>query len=203
MSTLQGQVDRRRLIPAHGNSGATAGEDLREPGQSRRYYRVGATSGVLGVVFLMLGTALHPVPIDGNDAAAAFAVYAEVGRSVWLAAHLLPLAGITGMVLAVVLLSRAVSTTGTGRLWARLTEVTGAVAIAVTAVLQAVDSKRTLVDWGDPGAPTSGPCPTSPHSAVSPRGAGSPAARRKHGRCRRVGGEGQDDPRTHPSRRTA
>jgi hypothetical protein len=77
------------------------------------------------VVFLMLGTALHPVPADGNDAAVAFGVYAEVSRSVWLAAHLLPLVGITGMVLAMVLLSRAVATTGTGRLWARLTEVTG------------------------------------------------------------------------------
>ena len=63
-------------------------------------------SGVLGVVFLMLGTALHPVPADGNDPAVAFGVYAEVSRSVWLAAHLLPLVGITGMVLAMVLLSR-------------------------------------------------------------------------------------------------
>ena len=58
----------------------------------------------------MLGTALHPVPADGNDAAVAFGVYAEVSRSVWLAAHLLPLVGITGMVLAMVLLSRAVAT---------------------------------------------------------------------------------------------
>ena len=72
---------------------------------TRRYYSVGAASGVLGVVFLMLGTALHPVPADGNDAAVAFGVYAEVSRSVWLAAHLLPLVGITGMVLAMVLLS--------------------------------------------------------------------------------------------------
>ena len=58
-----------------------------------RYYSVGAASGVLGVVFLMLGTALHPVPADGNDAAVAFGVYAEVSRSVWLAAHLLPWSG--------------------------------------------------------------------------------------------------------------
>jgi hypothetical protein len=79
------------------------------PPATRRYYSVGAASGVLGVVFLMLGTALHPVPADGNDAAVAFGVYAEVSRSVWLAAHLLPLVGITGMVL----LSRAVATTGT------------------------------------------------------------------------------------------
>ena len=38
-----------------------------------------------------------------------------------LTAHLLPLVGINGMMLAMVLLSRAVATTGTGRLWARLT----------------------------------------------------------------------------------
>ena len=125
------------------------------PPATRRYYSVGAASGVLGVVFLMLGTALHPVPADGNDAAVAFGVYAEVSRSVWLAAHLLPLVGITGMVLAMVLLSRAVATTGTGRLWARLTEVTGAVAIAVTAVLQAVDgvALKAIVDmWAHASA---------------------------------------------------
>src|SRR3954447_389180 len=75
--------------------------------------RVGRTgpgalpSGVLGVVFLMLGTALHPVPADGNDAAVAFGVYAEVSRSVGLAAHLPPPVGLNGMVLAMVLLSRA------------------------------------------------------------------------------------------------
>ena len=125
------------------------------PPATRRYYSVGAASGVLGVVFLMLGTALHPVPADGNDAAVAFGVYAEVSRSVWLAAHLLPLVGITGMVLAMVLLSRAVATTGTGRLWARLTEVIGAVAIAVTAVLQAVDgvALKAIVDlWAHASA---------------------------------------------------
>ena len=125
------------------------------PPATRRYYSVGAASGVLGVVFLMLGTALHPVPADGNDAAVAFGVYAEVSRSVWLAAHLLPLVGITGMVLAMALLSRAVATTGTGRLWARLTEVTGAAAIAVTAVLQAVDgvARKAIVDlWAHASA---------------------------------------------------
>jgi hypothetical protein len=123
-------------------------DELSEPAQSRRYSSVGAASGVLGVVFLTLGTALHPVPPDGNDAAVAFGVYAEVSRSVWLAAHLLPLVGITGMVLAMVLLSRAVATSGTERLWARLTEVTGAAAIAVTEVLQAVDgvALKAIVD---------------------------------------------------------
>jgi hypothetical protein len=131
------------------------------PPATRRYYSVGAASGVLGVVFLMLGTALHPVPADGNDAAVAFGVYAEVSRSVWLAAHLLPLVGITGMVLAMVLLSRAVATTGTGRLWARLTEVTGAVAIAVTAVLQAVDgvALKAIVDmWAHASAADRSAC---------------------------------------------
>ena len=131
------------------------------PPATRRYYSVGAASGVLGVVFLMLGTALHPVPSDGNDAAVAFGVYAEVSRSVWLAAHLLPLVGITGMVLAMVLLSRAVATTGTGRLWARLTEVTGAAGIAVTAVLQQLTvsrSKRSSTCGRIPPPQTVPPC---------------------------------------------
>jgi hypothetical protein len=142
-------------MPAQDNIGTRAGDELPEPGQSRRYYRVGASSGVLGVVMLVAGTVLHPVPADGNDAAAAFAVYAAVSRPAWLAAHLLPLAGITGMVLALVLLSRSVAATGTGTLAARLTEVTGAAAIAATAALQAVDgiAVKAMVDlWSHASA---------------------------------------------------
>jgi len=137
-------------MPAQGNSGPAVGGEPGEPEQSRMYYRAGAASGVLGVVLLVFGTALHPVPADGNDAAVAFAVYAEVSRPAWLAAHLLPLVGITGMVVAMVLLSRAIATTGAGNLWARLTGVTGGAAIAVTAALQAVDGvalKATVDMW--------------------------------------------------------
>jgi hypothetical protein len=155
MSTLSGAGNWGRPIPVQENNEATACDRLRAPGQSRRYYRVGAASGVLGVVLLVLGTALHPVPADGNDAAAAFAVYAEVSRPAWLAAHLLPLAGITGMVLAMGLLSRSVATSGNRTLPARLTEITAAAAIAVTAVLQAVDgvALKAMVDmWSHASA---------------------------------------------------
>jgi hypothetical protein len=146
-------------MPVPGNGEAMAGRERPEPGQSRRDYRLGAVSGVLGVVMLVVGTAVHPVPSDGNDAAGAFAVYATVSRAGWLAAHLLPLAGITGMVLAMVLLSRSVATPGTGRLAARLTEVAGAAAIAVTAVLQAVDgvALKAMVDlWSHAAADRAG-----------------------------------------------
>lgn len=123
-------------------------EDTGQPGQRRRFVRVGAGTGLIGVVLLVTGTAFHPVPPNSNDAATAFAAYAEVSRAAWLNAHLLALAGITGMVLAMVLLSLGLATTGREQLWARLTGVNGATAIAVTAVLQAVDgvALRAVID---------------------------------------------------------
>jgi hypothetical protein len=152
MSTLRSAASRWGLGGTAGVSAVTPAEDL---GQSQRYARVGAASGVLGVLLLVVGTALHPVPANANDASVAFAVYAEQSRSVWLTAHLLPMVGISGMVLAMVLLSRAVTTTGGGRLAARITQVTGAASIAVTAALQAVDgvALKAMVDrWAHASA---------------------------------------------------
>jgi hypothetical protein len=148
MSTFRPEGSNQHLgLDPHETTAVNA-DKLRDVGRERQYVRVGTGSGVLGVVLLMVGTALHPVPSDGNDAPAAFAAYAEVGRPAWLAAHLLPLAGITAMLLAMVLLSQAVATTGIGRLWAKLIQVVGAAAIAVTAGLQAVDgvALKAMVD---------------------------------------------------------
>ena len=65
-----------------------------------------------------------------------------------MAAHLLPLAGITGMLLAMLLLARAVAADRISLLWARLTMALGAAAVAVTATLQAVDgvALKAMVD---------------------------------------------------------
>jgi hypothetical protein len=93
---------------------------------------------------------MHPVPEHLNDPGTAFAAYASVGRAAWVTAHLLQLAGASGMALALVLLSWAASAPGTSRLLALLTTVFGATAIAVTATLQAVDGvalKGTVDLW--------------------------------------------------------
>jgi hypothetical protein len=112
------------------------------------YFLHGAAYGVVGGLLLVVGTVLHPVPADVNDAAQAFASYAAVSRPSWVAAHLLPLAGITGMLLAMLLLARAVAADRISLLWARLTAAFGAAAVAVTATLQAVDgvALKAMVD---------------------------------------------------------
>src|SRR4051812_4089150 len=99
---------------------ASLEEGTEQLGLRRRSLHVGAESGALGVVLLLIGTALPPVPPDSNDAAAAFATHAAVSRAAWLTVHLLRLAGITGIVLAMVLLSFGVATTARRQLWARL-----------------------------------------------------------------------------------
>ena len=120
----------------------------------RPYQRVGAAFGILGPLCLVAGTALHPVPADVNDAAAAFASYAAISRPTWVTAHLLQLLGIASMVLAMVLIARAVTGGGASALWARMTAVCGAAAIAVTATLQAVDgvALKAMVDLWSHGS---------------------------------------------------
>src|SRR4051794_20187334 len=71
----------------------------------------------------------------------------------WVAAHLLQLGGVAGVVLVIVLLARAVDGTR-GSAWARMTAVFGAAGLATAAVLQAVDgvALKAVVDlWSDAG----------------------------------------------------
>ena len=71
----------------------------------------------------------------------------RTSRADWVAAHLLQLAGVAAMLVAVVLLARQLSGThGTG--WARVTEVCGAAGLALAATLQAVDgvALKSMVD---------------------------------------------------------
>ena len=112
------------------------------------YYLIGAASGVLGALLLIVGTAMHPVPANLQDSAEAFASYATISRLAWVTSHLLQLAGIAGMVVAMVLLARAMAGDNHSILWARLTAVFGAAAIAATATLQAVDGAalKVMVD---------------------------------------------------------
>jgi hypothetical protein len=113
----------------------------------RRYRRASGGLAIAGALLLVIGTWLHPWGTDPNDAGAAFAEYAAASRADWVAAHLVQLAGVAAMLLAVVLLARPVSGThGTG--WARVTEVFGAAGLALAATLQAVDgvALKSMVD---------------------------------------------------------
>jgi hypothetical protein len=117
-----------------------------------RYYRLGAALGVVGAVLLIAGTMAHPMVSDANNAAEAFAEYAATSRPTWVLGHLAQLAGIAGMVIAMVLLAWAVA--GTAATGSRLITISGAATIAVTAALQGVDGialKATVDLWSQAG----------------------------------------------------
>ncbi|HSC84245.1 MAG TPA: hypothetical protein VLC30_11565 [Pseudomonas sp.] len=98
--------------------------------------RMGASSAVLGVALLFIGTLLHPMEADPNVPAAAFAEYAADHH--WVTSHLLQLAGVTAMVLALLLFAGRLQ--AAGHAYFPRVASTGAVAsLALAAALQAVD----------------------------------------------------------------
>jgi hypothetical protein len=116
-------------------------------------YRFVAALALLGAILLTVGTVLHPAHADAGSPAAAFAEYAGVGRGLWVAAHLLQLGGVAGLVLVIVLVARAVDG-ARGSAWARVTAVFGTAGLATAAVLQAVDgvALKAVVDlWSGAG----------------------------------------------------
>src|SRR5207245_31590 len=70
---------------------------------SRSERRTGAACAIAGSVLLLLGTALHPMGADPNDAVAAFTEYAA--DRLWVASHLMQLAGVVLMVGALLFLA--------------------------------------------------------------------------------------------------
>src|SRR3954465_4211652 len=90
-----------------------------DPAGARPALRFVAALALLGAALLTVGTVLHPAHADPDSPAAAFAEYAGVSRGMWVAAHLLQLGGVAGLVLVIVLLARVVNgTRGSG--WARV-----------------------------------------------------------------------------------
>ena len=98
-----------------------------------------------GVVLLTIGTWLHPMGADPNDARAAFTEYAADG--LWIASHLTQLAGMTLMVVTLVLLSPLLET-GPAAAWSRVARAGATAGLALAAALQAVDgiALKTMVD---------------------------------------------------------
>jgi hypothetical protein len=107
--------------------------------------RLGAIAGISGATLLLLGTYLHPVPDNPNDAETAFSEYAA--DQLWMASHLLQWLGIIFMVVVLVLLSRRLANGPAGN-WAAV-GMAGAIAcLAVASALQAVDgvALKVMVD---------------------------------------------------------
>jgi len=124
-----------------------------DPARPRPPYRFVAALAVLGWALLTVGTVLHPAHADPGSPADAFAEYAGVSRGLWVAAHLLQLGGVAGLVVVAVLLARAVDGARDSA-WPRVTAVFGTAGLATAAVLQAVDgvALKAVVDlWSEAG----------------------------------------------------
>ena len=96
--------------------------------------RMGATCAIAGSVLLFLGTYLHPLNADPNEAVAAFSEYAA--DRLWVASHLTQLAGVALMAAALLCLAQQLAAaSGTG--WTRVAAGGAIASLAVAAALQA------------------------------------------------------------------
>src|SRR6266508_448395 len=107
--------------------------------------RIGATCAITGSVLLFVGTSLHPLSADPNEAVAAFTEYAA--DRLWVASHLTQLAGVTLMVAALLFLAQQLEA-GSGTGWARIAAGGAIASLAVATALQAVDgvALKVMVD---------------------------------------------------------
>ncbi len=94
---------------------------------------------------LFIGTYLHPMGADPNDPAAAFAEYA--GDRLWVASHLVQLAGVAAMVAALLFLTGQIEARRRSSV-SRIGAAGAIVSLALAAVLQAVDgvALKSMVD---------------------------------------------------------
>jgi hypothetical protein len=114
--------------------------------------KVGGISAIAGALLLFIGTYLHPMGADPNDAVAAFTECAA--DHVWVASHLTQLVGVIFMVVALLFLTQELECAD-GKGWSRIAAGGAIASLGVTAVLQAVDGVafKVMVDaWAS--APT-------------------------------------------------
>jgi hypothetical protein len=107
--------------------------------------RMGATCALGGSVLLLIGTSLHPMEADPNEAVAAFTEYAA--DHLWVASHLTQLAGVALIVGALLFLARQLeSASNTG--WPQIAAGGAIASLAVATMLQAVDgiALKVMVD---------------------------------------------------------
>ena len=111
--------------------------------------KVGAACAIGGAGLLLVGTFLHPMDADPNDLLAAFAEYAA--DRLWVASHLMQLAGVALMVVALLLLAQKLEfRKGFGV--PRIAAAGAITSLALAAALQAVDgiALKIMVDaWAE------------------------------------------------------
>src|SRR5262245_2477072 len=118
----------------------------------RQGARAEAACGIGGALLLALGTYLHPMHSDPNDALAAFTEYAA--DRLWIASHLVQLAGSVLIAAALLLLARQLEATNAAP-WSRLAAGGAIASLALASALQAVDgiALKAMVDaWADAAA---------------------------------------------------
>jgi hypothetical protein len=121
--------------------------DLHRTGNNCTENRIGAACAIAGSVLLCIGTFLHPMEADANDARAAFTEYAA--DHLWVTSHLMQLLGVALMVAALLLLAQQLES-AQGRSWSRLAAGGATANLAITMALQAVDGialKRMVDAW--------------------------------------------------------
>jgi hypothetical protein len=110
-----------------------------------------AAAAPLGVAILFVGTILHPMGADPNDAPAALAEYAFDGHWVW--SHLAQFVGVATLTLPLIAFA-AKFDQGLSALWGRIGVALAISLIAIAAALQAVDGialKRMVDRWAAAG----------------------------------------------------
>ncbi|HEY0338368.1 MAG TPA: hypothetical protein VGC70_13585 [Burkholderiales bacterium] len=116
-------------------------------GFTRNESRTGAACAIAGPSLLFIGTLLHPMQADPNDAVAAFTEYAA--DHLWIASHLTQLAGVALIVVALLLLADELELSA-GRGWAVVASGGALTTLALAIALQAVDGialKRMVDAW--------------------------------------------------------
>jgi hypothetical protein len=115
--------------------------------------RIVPIAAITGAILLFIGTYLHPMEADPNQASAAFTEYAAARH--WIASHLTQLFGVMLMVIALVLLSRRI-VHGLAAEWAALARIGAIASLAMASALQAIDgvALKAMVDiWAETPEP--------------------------------------------------
>ncbi len=109
--------------------------------------KLGAVTAIAGPIFLIAGTMLHPLGADPSDPVAAFTEYAA--NDLWIGSHLSQFLGVAIMFVGLVALNDSLKGERFAYL-AMLGVFVGVAALAISAVLQAVDGvalKLMFDDW--------------------------------------------------------
>lgn len=114
----------------------------------RRILRLGALSGVVGVIVEFAAGTLHPGHVQPNDSVAVFQEYAA--SSVWTNVHIAQFVGGFLVAIALIILAASMPRTGVSGALAFVAGVAGVLVAAVFAVQMAVDGvalKWTIDAW--------------------------------------------------------